>query len=225
MQRTDCEYITRSKSPDPGRSTNIARFQEFSRLELPRLVRRTLEVAVEREAQPLEERLKDQLVDIVRECQSQLFSMFQGSGQPVPTEELAARGEPDSVPVLADSTPDPAHSFTESAAALPTPTGDLSANITTPDKQSPPAMDPTTDSPESYDSMGLPERSFGSQIFPEDEQALYTKLPLHDSLVQSQDSSGGFGYDDWPEEWGIQDFMTMYSSNAGMNQGGEAEWA
>ncbi|KAF1952234.1 hypothetical protein CC80DRAFT_423089, partial [Byssothecium circinans] len=57
--------------------TNVARFQEFSRLELPRLVRRTLEVAVEKEAQPLEDKLKERLVDIVRECQSQLVSMFQ----------------------------------------------------------------------------------------------------------------------------------------------------
>lgn len=62
-----------------GEVTNIARFQEFSRLELPRLVRRTLEVTVEEEAQPLEERLKERLVDIVRECQTQLISLFQST--------------------------------------------------------------------------------------------------------------------------------------------------
>jgi hypothetical protein len=58
-------------------TSNITRFQDFSRLELPRLVRRTLETIVEQEAQPLEDRLKERLVDIVKECQTQLESMFQ----------------------------------------------------------------------------------------------------------------------------------------------------
>ncbi|KAI4955219.1 hypothetical protein J4E91_001077 [Alternaria rosae] len=49
---------------------------EFSRLELPRLVRRTLESTVEHEAQPPEDRLKERLVDIVEQCQSQLETMF-----------------------------------------------------------------------------------------------------------------------------------------------------
>lgn len=39
-------------------------------------MRHTLEVAVEQEAQPLEEKLKDRLVDIVRDCQSQLIALF-----------------------------------------------------------------------------------------------------------------------------------------------------
>jgi hypothetical protein len=57
--------------------SNIVRFQEFARLELPRLVRRTLEAVVEQEAQPLEDKMKERLVDIVKECQTQLLSMFQ----------------------------------------------------------------------------------------------------------------------------------------------------
>jgi len=71
----------------PGEQSNIAQFQEFSRLELPRLVRRTLEAAVEQEAQPLEEKLKERLVDIVEECQSQLISMFQSIGGTVNPSE------------------------------------------------------------------------------------------------------------------------------------------
>lgn len=72
----DIEYqpCTEGQCNEP---TNIVQFQEFSRLELPRLVRRTLEVAVEEESQPLEDKLKDRLVDIVRECQTQLIFMFQ----------------------------------------------------------------------------------------------------------------------------------------------------
>jgi hypothetical protein len=57
--------------------SNVARFQEFSRLELPRLVRRTLEAVVEQEAQPLQDKMKERLVDIVKECQNRLLSMFQ----------------------------------------------------------------------------------------------------------------------------------------------------
>lgn len=73
-----------------GESGDIARFQEFSRLELPRLVRRTLEVAVEEESQPLEEKLKERFVDIVRQCQSQLIDMFQVmQGPTANTSELA----------------------------------------------------------------------------------------------------------------------------------------
>lgn len=64
-------------NPTTSQSSNIAHFQEFSRLELPRLVRRTLEVVIEQEAQPLEDKLKERLVDIVKECQTQLISMFQ----------------------------------------------------------------------------------------------------------------------------------------------------
>lgn len=92
----DIEYhpCNVGQSAEPS---NVARFQEFSRLELPRLVRRTLEVAVEEEAQPLEHKLKERLVDIVRECQTQLISMFQTTANPgVEASELAPVLEPPS---------------------------------------------------------------------------------------------------------------------------------
>lgn len=75
----DIEYQTGTNGGVPGETSNVVRFQEFSRLELPRLVRRTLEVTVEEEAHPLEERLKERLVDIVRVCQTQLISLFQST--------------------------------------------------------------------------------------------------------------------------------------------------
>ncbi|KAH7389987.1 hypothetical protein BKA66DRAFT_460242 [Pyrenochaeta sp. MPI-SDFR-AT-0127] len=65
---------------DPNTPSSISTFQDFSRRELPRLVRRTLESVVEQEAQPLEDRLKERLVDIVRECQAQLVTMFDAGG-------------------------------------------------------------------------------------------------------------------------------------------------
>jgi len=70
----DIEYQRDATSATAPSSDS--RFQEFSRLELPRLVRRTLESIVEHEAQPLEDRLKERLVEIVRQCQSQLETMF-----------------------------------------------------------------------------------------------------------------------------------------------------
>lgn len=71
----DIEYKRNTASA--AESSSSTRFQEFSRLELPRLVRRTLESIIEHEAQPLEDRLKERLVDIVRQCQMQLETMFQ----------------------------------------------------------------------------------------------------------------------------------------------------
>ncbi|KAL1800083.1 hypothetical protein ACET3X_000425 [Alternaria dauci] len=75
-----------ASAAEPPSST---RFQEFSRLELPRLVRRTLESIVEHEAQPLEDRLKERLVDIVRQCQTQLETMFQTAAGPSNTKPEA----------------------------------------------------------------------------------------------------------------------------------------
>jgi hypothetical protein len=46
---------------------------------LPRIFRNALEQAVAREAQPLEERLKSQLVEMIKECQDKLFSAYKAS--------------------------------------------------------------------------------------------------------------------------------------------------
>jgi len=72
--------------------STVVRFQEFSRLELPRLVRRTLEAVVEQEAQPLEDKMKERLVDIVKECQSQLLSMFHTVSGATVDEPVAVTG-------------------------------------------------------------------------------------------------------------------------------------
>ncbi|KAJ4373408.1 hypothetical protein N0V83_003703 [Neocucurbitaria cava] len=76
----DVEYQPCTGGQAPETSSNVTQhFQEFSRLELPRLVRRTLESVIEQEAQPLEDKLKERLVDIVKECQTQLVNMFQAT--------------------------------------------------------------------------------------------------------------------------------------------------
>jgi hypothetical protein len=84
----DIEYQRNTTSA--GEPSNSTCFQDFSRLELPRLVRRTLESIVEHEAQPLEDRLKERLVDIVKQCQTQLETMFQAAAGPSNTSAEAA---------------------------------------------------------------------------------------------------------------------------------------
>lgn len=66
-------------------ASDIARYEEFLRRELPRRVRGELEVRIEHELSPVEESLKRQLVDIVRDMQQRLFADFrklQGEGAP-----------------------------------------------------------------------------------------------------------------------------------------------
>ncbi|OCK99731.1 uncharacterized protein K441DRAFT_673257 [Cenococcum geophilum 1.58] len=65
----------------PG-STGFARYEEFLSRELPRHVRKELELAMDSELELIEDRLKSQLVDIVRDCQEKLFHIYQESLQP-----------------------------------------------------------------------------------------------------------------------------------------------
>lgn len=79
----------------PGQESDIARYEEFLRRELPRRVRGELEVRIEQELSPVEESLKRQLVDIVRDMQQTLFADFrklQGDGSPQ-KDEAAEDGE------------------------------------------------------------------------------------------------------------------------------------
>lgn len=72
-----------SPSAGGGPASDIAQYEEFLRRELPRRVRGELEVRIEQELSPVEESLKRQLVDIVRDMQQRLFADFrrlQGEG-------------------------------------------------------------------------------------------------------------------------------------------------
>ncbi|ORY09809.1 hypothetical protein BCR34DRAFT_364148 [Clohesyomyces aquaticus] len=110
------EYDSHARSTlhDASSNSDISRFQEFSRLELPRLVRRTLEVVVEQEAQPLEDKLKERLVDIVKECQTQLMTMFQvhgndGENTSTITEEKTVESDHETAPPPVEYSPPPSH--------------------------------------------------------------------------------------------------------------------
>lgn len=73
-------------------ASDIARYEEFLRRELPRRVRGELEVRIEQELSPVEESLKRQLVDIVRDMQQRLFADFRKL-QGAPHEEEAQGDE------------------------------------------------------------------------------------------------------------------------------------
>ncbi|KAF2106959.1 hypothetical protein BDV96DRAFT_311431 [Lophiotrema nucula] len=84
-------------------SNEIARYEQFLRRELPTAVRRELEVAVDEEYTPMEERLKSRLIEIVRDVQLQLFRSYTRSRTTVKgreTYEAADTTHSDSAPTL-----------------------------------------------------------------------------------------------------------------------------
>jgi len=71
------------QQPDPSpRSAAFAQYEAYLSRELPRNVLQELEVAMERELGPIEERLKSKLETIVRSCQERLFRTYQETFQP-----------------------------------------------------------------------------------------------------------------------------------------------
>jgi hypothetical protein len=61
---------------DPEPLDELSRYEQYLRRELPPAVRRELELALDRNLEPLEERLKAQLIEIVRDLQLQLFQSY-----------------------------------------------------------------------------------------------------------------------------------------------------
>jgi hypothetical protein len=63
-------------SPD---SRELADYEEYCRRELPRDFRAALEEIVHNESQPIEESIRNRLLDIVRDCQDRVFSRYRSS--------------------------------------------------------------------------------------------------------------------------------------------------
>jgi hypothetical protein len=57
----------------------LTRYEQFLRRELPNRVRQQLEVRIEQRFNPLEETLRTELVEIVRDMQLQLFEIYKSS--------------------------------------------------------------------------------------------------------------------------------------------------
>lgn len=60
------------------RSQEFDNYERYLRRELPRLVRQQLEIAASEASGPLENHLRGQLIEIVRDAQSQLFQRYRG---------------------------------------------------------------------------------------------------------------------------------------------------
>lgn len=78
---TDYDYdlvFDHQNSKSSGFS-GFSRYEEFLSRELPRQVRRELEMALDQELEPIEDRLKSQLVEIVRSSQEKLSRLYQNS--------------------------------------------------------------------------------------------------------------------------------------------------
>lgn len=58
------------------RRDEFAQIEKYARRELPRLVRRELELRVQRSCSTIEDQLKRELVDIVQHCQSEIFRSY-----------------------------------------------------------------------------------------------------------------------------------------------------
>lgn len=76
----DYDYPGTADAEQNGSPTSeFARYEEFLRRELPTRVRQQLEVRIEEALNPVEESLRGQIVDIVRDMQLQLFEMYKSS--------------------------------------------------------------------------------------------------------------------------------------------------
>ncbi|KAK1851388.1 hypothetical protein CCHR01_05965 [Colletotrichum chrysophilum] len=73
-------YLDFGGNADAGEAESaFARYERFLRRELPRKVRQELETRIEQALEPMEETLKSQIVDIVRDAQLSLFQSFVSS--------------------------------------------------------------------------------------------------------------------------------------------------
>ena len=80
------------QSPD---SQELAAYEEYCRKELPRVFRASLEEVVNNNTQPLEEQLRSQLMNLIRDAQDRVFSSHKSSST---TTGTPARGAPSSSP-------------------------------------------------------------------------------------------------------------------------------
>lgn len=116
----------KSFNMDISASAEFARYEEFLRRELPPLMRGELETRIEMAIDPIEETLRGQIVDIVRDLQLRLFQNYRESRLRQPSRELVPSSS-SSRPPETDSRPDPERDTDESgldndlAAFLPPP--------------------------------------------------------------------------------------------------------
>lgn len=74
-KNTDFEAIQDDVIRSPG-AEKLTSYEEYSRRELPRFFQSALEAVIADETQPIEERLRRQLVGMIQDCQDRVFSTF-----------------------------------------------------------------------------------------------------------------------------------------------------
>ena len=75
----DYDYSMKEEDSQVNTSSDLESFEQYLKEELPKTVRRALEARVDQAVNPVEETLRDQIVDIVRDCQTQLFEDYRTS--------------------------------------------------------------------------------------------------------------------------------------------------
>jgi len=167
-------------------SDQLTEYEQYLRLELPRLIRNQLEVTILGASEPLESQIRSQLVDIVRSCQSEAFRAYQSSARPQSPSPNAQTGSRDPVQSL------------ESAAVSTDPPFDMSAwfeppTILDPDLQiSSNELFPNEASCQTPDFLGFSDSGYGSyHLGFGDGLASLEKLPTNsDILVQTSTVQG-----------------------------------
>jgi len=71
-----CPDYDSDQTVDHYRRDEFAQIEKYARRELPRLVRRELELRVQRSCSAIEDQLRRELVDIVQHCQSEIFRSY-----------------------------------------------------------------------------------------------------------------------------------------------------
>ncbi|KAM7203143.1 hypothetical protein V8F20_004085 [Naviculisporaceae sp. PSN 640] len=87
-------YDYAAELPPPGSpGGEFIRYEQFLRRELPGRVRQELETRIEERINPMEETLRGELVEIVRDMQLQLFELYKASRNPETEQPEAAPTE------------------------------------------------------------------------------------------------------------------------------------
>ncbi|KAK2009313.1 hypothetical protein LZ32DRAFT_426215 [Colletotrichum eremochloae] len=85
------EYAGSGLTVDGSPETEFSRYEQFLRRELPSHVQRQLELRIEERLNPIEESLRSELVDIIRDTQIHLFNTYRSLRSSTPA---ASGGEP-----------------------------------------------------------------------------------------------------------------------------------
>jgi hypothetical protein len=182
----DHEYET---SPsEVGHGGPLARYEEYLRKELPDLVRRMLEIRIDEALQLTEETLKDEIVDIVRDSQRELFEKYKSTHRGPAEDQQTADGTADAEPQACQSGP--------------------STSAVSPQQSLDNLLQPYRPEPDLDDQF---YNVFNGQLF--DFTLMHGAPPLADSaygtlsLDATEDTSTGRG-------WGKDGFLTGYDESA-----------